>query len=212
MENMQVGDWVLRTRVPVGEGPFPVILMLHGWTGDENSMQVFVSRLPKAALLIMPRGLFAASAGGYSWYPETARLWPGLDAFRPAIDRLPDLLSSAVFPQGDFSHLHLLGFSQGAALSYAFVVFQPEQVASVAGLAGFMPEGAEAWAGSGRLAGLPAFIAHGTQDSIVPVGRARQAAAVLRQAGAAVTYCEDEVGHKLSANCFRSLQVFYSKI
>ncbi len=212
MDTLQIGDWVLRARIPAGDGPFPVVLMLHGWTGDENAMGVFVSRLPKAALLIMPRGLFPAVVGGYSWYPETARPWPVLDEFRPAVDRLPDLLSSAIFPQGDFSSLHLLGFSQGAALSYAFAMFHPERVASVAGLAGFMADGAAAWAGSNRLAGLPVFIAHGTQDQIVPVTRARQSVEVLRQAGAAVTYCEDEVSHKLGASCFRSLQAFYSKI
>jgi phospholipase/carboxylesterase len=79
----------------------------------------------------------------------------------------------------------------------------------LAGLAGFLPEGSADWVGSRRLDGLPVFIAHGAQDELVPVVRARQAVETLQQAGAQVTYCEDDVGHKLSANCFRALQAFY---
>jgi predicted esterase len=60
------------------------------------------------------------------------------------------------------------------------------------------------------LQGKNVFLAHGTQDSLVPVDRARQAAATLQEAGADVILCEDEVGHKLSASCFRNLQDFIS--
>ena len=53
------------------------------------------------------------------------------------------------------------------------------------------------------------FLAHGAFDEIVPVGRAREAVKLLGQAGAQVTYCEDDVGHKLSLSCFQSLQTFF---
>jgi predicted esterase len=55
-------------------------------------------------------------------------------------------------------------------------------------------------------------MAHGTLDELVPVVRARQAVALLQQAGAQVDYCEDNVGHKLSATCFRSMQVFFEDV
>ena len=99
--------------------------------------------------------------------------------------------------------MHLLGFSQGAALACAYALLNPGRVATLAGLAGFLPEAAAELAADGGLAGLPVFLAHGTQDAMVPVALARKSAAILEQAGARVTYCEDDVGHKLSANCFR---------
>ena len=55
IETLQIGDWHLKVRRPLGEGPFPVIGMLHGWTGDEDLMWVFARRLPPNALLIAPR-------------------------------------------------------------------------------------------------------------------------------------------------------------
>jgi predicted esterase len=58
--------------------------------------------------------------------------------------------------------------------------------------------------------GKPFFVAHGTKDEMVTVDRARASIALLEQAGAHVTYCEDEVGHKVSVNCLRALQKFFA--
>jgi len=33
---------------------------------------------------------------------------------------------------------------------------------------------------------------------------------MLERAGASVAYCEDEVGHKLSANCLHALENFFA--
>ena len=203
----EMNDWVVRVSQPDGIGPFPVIVMLHGWTGDENSMWVFTSRLPANRLIIAPRGLFPAPHGGYAWHAYNGD-WPRREHITPAVEALAGLLTQSRFPQADLSDLHLVGFSQGAALAYAYTLEHPERVASLAALSGFMPEGV-VMRSDGRYSGLPVFITHGTRDSLVPVERARQAVAAFEQVGAQVTYCEHDVGHKLNANCFRGLEHFY---
>jgi phospholipase/carboxylesterase len=204
-------EWVFRTRQPEGAGSFPVILLLHGWTGDENSMWVFTSRLPKNHLLIAPRGLYPAPQAGYAWH-AAHNGWPELEHFQPAIDAFLEFLTPARFPSGDFSELHLVGFSQGAALGYAFTLSHPERVASLSALSGFLPGGIVVAPSSPRLNGLPVFITHGTQDALVPVVRARQAAELFDLAGAKVTYCEHDTGHKLNASCFRGLATFFHEL
>ena len=207
-----VDNCVMRIRQPEGVGPFPVVLMIHGWTGDENSMWIFSTRFPKNALLIAPRGLYSTVGSGYSWYPKLNKPLPWVDDLVPAAQKLFGTITNQSFPAGDFSALHLVGFSQGAALAYTMTMMNPERVASLAGLSGFLPDGASAWLQDSRLQGLPVFIAHGTQDDRVPVERARISVAQLEQAGAKVTYCEDDVGHKLSARCFHGLEAFYESI
>ena len=207
-----VDQLVMKIRQPDGAGPFPVLLMIHGWTGNENSMWVFAPRLPTNSLLIAPRGLFTTTGAGYSWYPKLDKHLPGFDNFSTSVEKLFSTVSAQNFPMGDFSAMHLVGFSQGAALAYAMAIHHPQQVASLAGLSGFLPDGASAWLQAGRLAGMPTFIAHGTQDERVPVERARAAVAQLEQAGASVIYCEDDVGHKLSAKCFHGLEAFYTQV
>jgi phospholipase/carboxylesterase len=210
--NITIDGWVIRMRRPEGVGPFPVLLLLHGWTGDENSMWVFLRRLPKDALLIAPRGLFPSVNGGYSWQAGQSGRWPLISEFQPSVEKIFAMINHRYFPDGDFSRLHLMGFSQGAAFAYTLASMYPERVTSLAGLSGFLPEGASTWLSPGRLSGLPVFIAHGTEDDRVPIDKARVSVELLEKAGASVTYCEDNVGHKLSAECFHGLEAFYQRI
>jgi predicted esterase len=60
------------------------------------------------------------------------------------------------------------------------------------------------------LEGKSFFVAHGTKDQTVPIERARAALTLLEQAGAQVTFCEDDVGHKVSVACLRALKDFFS--
>jgi len=205
-----IDDWVLRINEPAGPGPYPVVLLLHGWTGDEKSMWAFAERLPDNYLLIAPRGLYDVPTGGYSWYPIKDDSLPTLDKFRPAVAALLKLIEKwPSSPAADFSNLRLAGFSQGAALVYAFALQNPQRVRALASLAGFLPEGASVSVHGNPLEGIPAFVSHGTQDNLVPITRARQAVQFLQLVGAEVTYCESDVGHKLSADCFRGMEVFF---
>lgn len=173
-------------------------------------MWVFANRLPEHYLIIAPRGLYASQQGGYGWHQHRENDWPRVDEFRPAVAALVDLLTPSNFPEADFEQLHLLGFSQGAALTYMYALLHPEKVISFAGLSGFLPDEYGELVEPGTLKDKPVFVAHGTQDDLVPVARARQAVEALEQAGAVVTYCEDDVGHKLSVTCFRGMEAFFT--
>jgi phospholipase/carboxylesterase len=208
---MNINDWVVRVRVPDDGEMHTVILLLHGWTGDENAMWVFASRLPRKCMLIAPRGPYLTPLGGYGWHPYRSKAWPWVDDFRPTVDALNELLQQKNFLQAEFSNFHIVGFSQGAALAYTFLSLNPEKVQTVAGLSGFLPDGYQEQVIDHPLRGKNIFSAHGTQDELVPVDRARKGIDLLQEAGADVTYCEDNVGHKLSASCFRGLELFYSK-
>jgi phospholipase/carboxylesterase len=93
----------------------------------------------------------------------------------------------------------------------ALTLSAPELVRGAALLAGFLPEPALAWAVPGRLAGRRVFIAHGQKDETVPVAAARHARAALTEAGAAVTYGEYPLGHKLSAQGMRDLKTWLAE-
>lgn len=211
LQTLKIKNWVVRVRTPENSGPHPVVLLLHGWTGDEESMWIFASRLPEQALLIAPRGLHTSRLGGYSWQERHVDGWPDLEDFVPAIEALQELLVPENFPSGDFSNLRLVGFSQGSALTYVYALTQPSKVRSFAGLSGFLPRNADSLVKKKPLTGKSVFIAHGTKDEMVAVERARNAVEMLQQAGAEVTYCEDDVGHKLSLTCFKGLESFFSR-
>jgi len=211
LQTIQINGWVVRYRLPKGDQPHPIVLLLHGWTGDENTMWVFGSHLPEDAILIAPRAPHPASQGGFSWRIfEPGQPRPTIEDFRPAVDALMALITAwPLSLQANYDDLRIVGFSQGAALAYTFTILHPERVRACASVAGFIPQGAAELLHANSLDGKQVFISHGASDKIVSVERAREAYQLLKGAGADVTYCESDVGHKLSIDCFRGLEVFF---
>jgi phospholipase/carboxylesterase len=206
----QIGDFVVRQRYPEGSGPSRLLLLLHGWTGDENSMWIFSSRIPKNYFLIALRGITRTPLGGYGWQDATTKGWPTTNDFRPAIEAIFDLVDSIEFLGVDTSEFDLMGFSQGAALAYSLALSFPDRVGKLAGLSGFLPEGLDTEIALESLKGKKVFVAHGRQDEMVPVSQARQVVQGLKDAKAEVVYCEEDVGHKLSSGCFRGMVEYFN--
>ena len=203
-------DWTLRIRKT--DHPSPrLLLMLHGFTGDENSMWVFARDLPSHYWIVAPRAPHVTEPSGYSWRPLHAGTYgrPSLEQLRPAAEALIRLVDAyQLSAKIDARVFDLMGFSQGAAMSNLLAFLYPERIRKTGILAGFVPSGLDELVAQRPLAGKPFFVAHGTKDDMVPVERARASIEILEQAGAQVTYCEDEVGHKVSATCLRALKDF----
>ncbi|MDW8326421.1 MAG: alpha/beta fold hydrolase [Anaerolineales bacterium] len=193
---------VYRSRLPDAESVPPVVVLVHGWLGNEDAMWVFEQALPPGVAIFSPRAPLKAE-GGYGWWMEkddADGLRHGLTALREFITMLPRV--HAVDPK----RLVLVGFSQGAAVSAALLLSEPGLLCGVALLAGFLPEAARGWAAPGRLVGKRVFITHGLKDEIVPVAEARRAREIFACAGANVTYSEHPVAHKLSPPGLRELR------
>lgn len=205
--------WVLRIKKPANTVSIDrqrILLLLHGWTGDENSMWFFTHNLPDHYWLISPRGIFESPQGGYSWRIIQPDKPITIEEFQFAIERLTTLVEEWEKTNSlPHNPLDLMGFSQGAALSLSFLLTYPNRVRSVASLSGFLPDSAPALLRPHRLDKKRVFIAHGTEDDIIPIERARIAAELLGAAGAEVAYCEDAIGHKVSASCLSALENFY---
>jgi phospholipase/carboxylesterase len=207
-------DWTLRVRASTSPSP-RLMLLIHGLTGDENSMWVFARNLSADYWMVAPRAAHTSELeqGGYSWRPpdSEAEDRPRLEQLRDsaeALIRLVDEYAASVGLQADV--FDLMGFSQGAGMSSVLAFLYPGRIQKVAILAGFVPGGLEELVSQRPLDGKPFFVAHGTKDETVPVARARDSIEILEQAGAQVTYCEDNVGHKVSASCLRALKDFFS--
>jgi len=206
--------WTMRVRHAT-QAPARFMLLLHGLTGDENSMWIFANRLPADLWIVAPRGLYALKSGGYSWRPlrsvqEQDLGLPSLSDLKPAAEGLIRLVDEISASTGvDATRFEIAGFSQGGALANVLALLYPQRIHKAAVLAGFMPSGAEDLLERRLLAGKQFFVAHGTQDNLVPFERARGSIELLEKGGAQVTFCEAEVGHKLSADCLRGLEAFF---
>lgn len=207
---IQFDQWILRVREAT-RIPSRLLLLIHGYTGDENSMWVFAKDLPDHFWMIAPRAPHPSEMTGYSWRPHQPGTFgrPSLEELIPAADTLIRLVDEYQASAGiEADTFDVMGFSQGAAMSNVLAFLYPERVRKIGILAGFVPGGLEKYAANRPLEGRSVFVTHGTKDEMVPIDRARASMEVLEQAGAKIIYCEDEVGHKVSLNCLRALRTY----
>ena len=205
-------DWTLRVR-EASDASARLLLLIHGLTGDENSMWVFARDMPARYWMVAPRALHPSQIeqGGYSWLPARIEAEDRFrfDQLKPAAEELMRFVDEYSTTVGiDASTFDVMGFSQGAAMCSLLAFLHPARIGRVGILAGFVPDGLQELASQRPLDGMPFFVAHGTKDARVSLDRARSSIETLERAGASVTYCEDEVGHKVSLNCLRALKKF----
>ena len=192
-----------------------LLILLHGWTGDEKSMWTLARNLRPSFTILAPRGPFPVPEGGYAWREVNAGSWgkATLEDFRPAVEALLTFVEDWTASAGiQASQFDLMGFSQGAAMTYAFALLHPERVRRLVALSGFIPENGEAWLVADKFSGKPVFVSHGRQDASIPVEQSRRAVALLKGAGAQVIYCESEGGHKVSQECLKAMERFLEEI
>jgi len=185
--------------------------MIHGWTGDENSMQIFQRGISSHYWIISPRGVISTPEGGYGWIGHRPGREATLHAFIEPAQSLSQLVRHI---RRDYSlpdiPIDLMGFSQGAALCLAYCLQYPAEVRKVAVLSGFLPFLPEDYQPPVGLDKIDFFVAHGSQDDIVPVQRAYEVVEFLKNRNAAVHFCVSPVGHRISSACFRELNSFFA--
>jgi phospholipase/carboxylesterase len=219
---MKYNSWNLRVR-HASEEPARFMLLLHGWTGDENSMWLFARNFKTDLFIVAPRAPHPAKIGGYSWRavptskqrPDQGktRSLPMLMDLKPAAESLIKLVDDISVSIGvDAAQFEVAGFSQGGAMVNVLALLYPHRIRKAAVLAGFMPDGVDELLDRQVLKDVPFFVAHGSQDILITVEQARSSIELLEKAGAQVTYCEAEVGHKVSADCTRGLESFFSTL
>jgi phospholipase/carboxylesterase len=203
-------DWTFRLRLAQAK-PSRLLILIHGLMGDENSMWVLVRRLSPDYTILAPRAPFPIAEGGYSW----REIKPGTWGMASLEDLLPSAKALLTFVEEwspsvaiDPGQFDLIGFSQGAAITYTLALLYPERVRRLAAISGFIPEHSETQLVSQRLSGKPIFITHGRQDTLISVEQARRSVMLLKGTGAQVTYCESDAGHKVSNDCLREMELF----
>jgi phospholipase/carboxylesterase len=139
-------DWTLRIREST-QAPSRLLLLIHGLTGDENSMWVFTRDLPKEYWMIAPRAPHTAEPFGYSWrtvQPGTFAK-PTFEQLLPAAEALIRLVDQYQASAGiESSEFDVMGFSQGAAMSSVLAFLYPQRIRKIGILSGFVPSGSVA--------------------------------------------------------------------
>jgi len=184
----------------------PLLLLLHGYGSNEEDLFSFAKELPEEYYVISARAPHSLMYGSYAWYAinfdadenkfsDLVQAKESRDLILNFIDELK--LKYPINPE----QITLLGFSQGAILSYAAALKNPDKIQRIAALSGYLnTEMVDEI--SKDVSKLRMFISHGNVDQVIPVAWARKAAPELKRLGIDVTYKEYPVGHGVAPQNF----------
>ena len=205
---MPVLDFIVRQpKTKTQENP-PLLLLLHGYGSNENDLFSFAEYLHPSLLVISLRAPHTLPIMGHAWYSihfdaEQGKWSDDEEAIGSrelVLQFLDELLE--IYPY-DKTQVHLLGFSQGAILSYALGLTTPKRFASVIALSGYLNE---------NITQLPQpqdapalYAAHGSLDEVVPFDWGQRSAELLKQKGFAIQFDALPVGHTVGQDGFYKL-------
>lgn len=208
MEKDQVLDYRIRRPLKKSDTD-PVLFLLHGYGSHEEDLFSFANYLPDEYLVISLRAPLSLSFGGYAWYSihfnDEQDKWSDDAEAKKAQDII---LYNIDYHLSQFKlnkqKVSLLGFSQGAILSWAVGLSHPERIDKIIALSGYVNENIFSYAKEG-LDQLRIFSSHGIQDPTLPVEWARDGVALLKEKTLEVDYKEYPAGHGINQDNFTDL-------
>lgn len=195
----------------------PLILLLHGYGSNEEDLFSFAGQLPEEYYIISARAPYNIPPYGNAWYAinfdsdmnkfsDDNQAIESRELIVKFIDELIDQ-----YPI-DAQKITLLGFSQGAILSYSIALTYPEKIDRVVALSGYLNmDIIDKGFNTNDISKLRFFISHGVVDQVIPVDWARKAPEVLKDLKLDVEYHEYPVGHGVTPQNFYDLLSWINK-
>src|SRR5450830_1826096 len=197
-------------EIETAPSPTAAVIWLHGLGANGNDFVPIVREIDLSGSQTI-RFIFPTAPtmpvtinGGYAmraWYdiftPELVRREdePGLRASQAMVEALIAKEKARGIPA---ERIVLAGFSQGCAMTLQTGLRHPEKLAGLMCLSGYLPL-ADKTAAERTPASLdtPIFMAHGTADPVVQIGRAQQSRDLLTGLGYKIEWHEYPMQHSL---------------
>lgn len=184
----------------------PVIILLHGYGSDERDLFELRGALPKNYIVIAARAPYAVGAQGYQWFER------GSNGKSAQLDNSKKLVA-AFIPEvvakykADAHQVYVMGFSQGAMMSYETGLTKPELLKGIGVLSGrIFPPLKQEVKNNEALKKLRIFVSHGTADDRIPFADGKAAADYLNSIGLKPEFHEYAgMGHAISNDVMADL-------
>ncbi|AZF58065.1 alpha/beta hydrolase [Pseudomonas sp. R11-23-07] len=166
----------------------PLVIFLHGFGSNEEDLFGIKDALPSTWTYLSVRAPMPVEPHGYRWFTKTPGDgdYDGVTADLQSSARLlEDFIGKATAKyHTEPDRVFLVGFSQGAIMSYEVGLRRPELVRGIAALSGsVLPVLKAELKPNEALDKLAIFIGHGTLDQALPYASGTRANEVLEGIG-----------------------------
>jgi len=163
----------------------PLVIFLHGSGSNEEDLFDIKDRLPADYTFLSARAPIEVEPGAYQWFnkkPGDGEYDGVTEDLKTSERMLTDFIAKATAKyHTQPSKVFLVGFSQGAIMSYEVALRHPDSVRGIAALSGkILPVLKTELKPLQGMKQLQVFIGHGTADQRVPYTGATDADKVLQ--------------------------------
>jgi len=188
-----------------------LLVLLHGYGSNELDLFSFAKELPESLLIISLRAPYEMSYGGYAWYEinltsENNR-FTNLPQAKQSLDRIAETIDhlKALYKTNS-NKTFLLGFSQGAVLSYALSFNFPNKIQHIIALSGYFDKQLLTSNRDRKKINTDYYISHGSLDQVIPVDWAKKVPRFLDTLTLTNQYSEYPIGHGICPQNFSSFK------
>ena len=188
-----------------------VIYLIHGYGADKNDLFSFADYLPEELTVIAMQAPFSMPFGqGGAWYslelgPNGEHL-SNVEQAKQSVNEISEFIDLSTEGYGlDKDNIFILGFSQGAILSYSLVLNNPSKFKYILPLSGFimdeiMPDNFDK-----DYSNLDFYSAHGTMDGVISIERGRTVSTLLKKLEIKHIYHEFPAAHSIAQKEFEEV-------
>jgi phospholipase/carboxylesterase len=208
IDSNQILEYLHQAPIETSENS-PILFLIHGYGSYEGDLFSFAQYLPKNYHIIALRAPIVLAEGSYAWYTitfnEDMNKWSndeeGIQSRDLIISNIEHHLKRL---NSSKKNVDLLGFSQGAILSWSLGMSYPKSINRIMALSGFYNPKLDQESSESK-ADLKCFSSHGIIDPVIPVAHTRIGIDSLREKGVSVAYKEYDAPHTISPDNFRDL-------
>jgi phospholipase/carboxylesterase len=172
----------------------PLVVLLHGHGANERDLLPMIPRLDPRVAVASPRAPFQIGSDNFSWTSGNSAA--DIDAARRTVLECIDQVVETT--GADRRRVYLAGFSQGAMLTLAIALTEPEKIAGAAVLSGRLAASVrEQHATVDQLRAFPILVVHGRDDRQIPLRAGHEVRDFLKPL-VALEYHEFDYGHAVS--------------
>lgn len=195
----------------------PLVVFLHGYGSNEADLFSLKEGLPASYTYLAVRAPQVLEQGRYQWFHKKgdgAYDGDSDDLQRSAALLVEFVAKAASKYRTTADRVFLVGFSQGAIMSYEVALRQPAAVRGIAALSGkVLPVLRSQLKADPALASLAIFIGHGTDDQRLPFTDGSDANSLLSGLGLAPEFhAYPGLGHSISEREIEDLNAWLLQI
>lgn len=190
-----------------------LLVILHGYGANEYDLFQLSDAFTRKSHVVSLQAPYQLYPESYAWYAiqfdEVKGKWSDIAQAKEIVEQL-HVFIQALKEQYQVRYIDLLGFSQGAILSYALATKYPQQYSKIMALSGYFNKELNEVSNDAAFDQLKIYASHGAEDPVIPLSWSAEIPSALDELHIEYEhFVFQDMGHTINQENLNSLVQWY---